>query len=110
MNQLDLQTKRNNTARLFRQSSKIHRNFIKLNPSYSKAHEMKKVEICWQLLQEGKSFLTECEFENGKRADICVLDNAQVIEIMHSESNESIENKRKAYPLEIKIVRTVDIS
>ncbi len=110
MNQLDLQTKRNDTARLFRQNSKIHRNCIKLNVANSEIHEMAKVKICWNLLKEGKSFLTECEFENGKRADICVLDDAQVIEIIHSESPESVENKRKLYPLEIKTVKTVDIA
>lgn len=109
MNQIELLTKRNNIARLFRQSSKIHRNYIKLNPNNSKEHEMKKVEICWELLKANKSFLTEAEFENGKKCDVVCLDDAIVWEVLHSETPESIENKRKNYPLEIKTVKTVNI-
>jgi hypothetical protein len=105
VNDYDLQVKRNNTARLFRHSSKIHRNCIRLNSGSTWEHELAKIYECRRLLREGKEFITEAVFEDGRRADIVVLDDAEVIEIQHSESDESIEEKRKAYPLPLRVVK-----
>ena len=106
MNQLELQTKRNNVARLFRHSSKIHRNCIRLNVANSEEHEMAKARICWDLLKQGKEFLVEAELENPfkKRCDIVDLDGT-IIEIVKSETEDSIEEKRKSYPLPIVVVK-----
>jgi hypothetical protein len=107
MNNRDLEIKRNDVARLFRHSSKIHRNCVRLNAGNTFPHEERKFIECMKLKQEGKEFLTEAEFERPfkARADIVVLDEGVVIEIQHSESNESIEEKKKTYPLPIKVVR-----
>lgn len=107
MNSLDLQTKRNNTRRYFRHQSGIHVNCIRLNITNSYSHEMKKVDICMEMLKRGQQFLVEAEFERPfkKRADLVCLDTGTVYEIQGSESNESIEEKKKTYPLPIVVIR-----
>jgi len=73
----------------------------------SDIHYNLKKEICENLSKEGKSFVTEAIFENGKRADILVLDDFKIIEIVNTELEESIENKKNSYPdvLKIEVVR-----
>ena len=107
MNSLDLQTKRNNTRRFFRHQSGIHVNCIRLNTTNSYEHERQKFEECWKLACAGKSYLTEAEFNNPfkKRADVVNLDNSYAIEIQGSESDESIGEKRKTYPIPIIVVK-----
>lgn len=105
MNQEELARKRNDIARLFRHSSKIHRNCIRINTGSTYKHESKKFQMCWALNRDGKEFITEAEFENGAgRADIVCLDNGTVYEIIQSECQASIDAKRKAYPLPVIIV------
>jgi len=48
-------------------------------------------------------FITEAIFRTGGRADILVLENIEVIEIMNTETMESIAEKQKTYPTGIKI-------
>jgi hypothetical protein len=107
MNHEELARKRNDVARLFRHSSKIHRNCLRLNVGNSPDHENKKSIICWELLKAGKEFICEAELESPfkKRCDIVVLDDAEIIEIVHSESEESLARKAKEYPLPIRVVR-----
>jgi len=107
MNKIELQKKRNDTARLFKHSSKIHRNCIRLNTGNTLEHERAKFELCWALQQQGKQFITEAETENGVRCDIVVLDDANCIELVKSETKKSIKAKMGKYPLPI-IVYEVD--
>jgi len=62
-------------------------------------HELAKFKICWELACEGKEFVTEAVFTNGKRADILVLDTGDVIEILHSETKEMAQKKCVDYPV-----------
>ena len=50
------------------------------------------------LLEEGKEFVTEAIFNNGSRADILVLDDHKVIEILRSEKEADCERKCEKYP------------
>lgn len=102
--------RRNNTARLVRHSNRVgsHRNHVKISTGNSLRHELKKLEICYTLLEEDKEFLTEAIFENGKRADILVLDDAEAIEIVESESEESLTKKETSYPVSIQVIRAND--
>lgn len=77
-------------------------NEIRLGKNESKEHRNTKLLICKKLLSEGKDFVTEAIFNNGKRADILVLEDFKVIEIMKSEKIESIERKKKDYPKGLK--------
>jgi hypothetical protein len=65
------------------------------NAHNTKAHEMKKAEICFELLQLGKHFLTEaeknkCKGEPTRRVDVVDLSSGDEIEI---ETNHSIKKE-----------------
>jgi len=81
-------------------------NCVRFNTNNTVAHEIKKAEICFELQEAGKTFICEGEFVNGGgKCDICCLDDGVCIELVHSESKESIEKKRKKYPLPINEVK-----
>lgn len=107
MSQKEILIHRNNIARLFRFSSKMHRNCIRINSGNTLAHELAKFEQCWKLAQEGHEFLTEAEFEHPfkLRADVVDLDSGIVYEIVKSEGEKSIEMKKEKYPLPVEVVR-----
>jgi hypothetical protein len=67
-------------------------------------HQAAKMAICQYLQSQGKHFLTEAIFKTGGRADILVLDDIQVIEIIESERPESLVHKRNIYPRGINII------
>lgn len=92
-----IQKTRNDNARKIKNTSSRHTNCIRIHPQNSKRHEMKKVEICWELLQEDKHFITEAEFKNKDiRADIYVLDTGELIEI--ESSDYQLEQRKEDYP------------
>jgi len=106
MNEKELAIKRNDVAREIKHTSSIHRNYIQLHPQNSKEHEMKKVEICWELLNQEKEFITEAIFKDKNvRADIVVLDDKKIIEI--ESSDYKLEERKKHYPedFELEIVK-----
>ena len=108
MNQLDRQRQINENARLidFHSRSGSHVNCIRINTNNSLEHEMEKLKICYNLKKEGRDFLTEAVFENKKGiADIVDLVLGIIIEVQHTESDESIKNKSLKYPLEMEVVR-----
>jgi hypothetical protein len=106
MNQKELQTRRNNTRRLFNHTSGIHVNCVRINIRNSLIHEQKKFEICWQLKSEGKDFITEAETPDKKcRLDIVNLDDAEGIEILNSEELDSFNEKESRYPIKIRYVK-----
>ena len=80
-------------------------NAVEIHTSNSLEHELKKLEICYNLKKEGHNFMTEAILKNGSRPDIIVLDVKPPIayEVMKSESDESIKNKETTYG-DIKII------
>jgi hypothetical protein len=54
--------------------------------------------LCWELLRSGKEFVTEAIFDNGKRADIFVLDDEEAYEVLHSETTKRFNEKVDSYP------------
>ena len=104
MGKRDTMMERNRNARKLKQSDSMHRNCIRLHPQNTKEHEMKKVELCWELLQQGKEFITEARFKKGDmRADIYVLDNGDIYEIESSPQN--LEERKKHYPEGTEIIK-----
>jgi hypothetical protein len=97
-----VQAKRNACTNLVRPSNR-QLNEIRVSSGESQSHQAKKIEICKRLHSEGKHFMTEAIFEKGGRADILVLDTFTAIEIVHSETQESINKKLQDYPEGIKI-------
>lgn len=98
-----LQLKRNACMNLVRQSNRVL-NEVRTSMGESQAHIDKKIEVCKRLKEEDKSFICEAIFEQGRgRADILVLDTFTAIEIVHTETEQSIEQKRGKYPAGIRI-------
>lgn len=102
MNKKQLGYERRNAARFFEFTniSGSHRNCLRLSTANTKEHELKKFEICWELLKEGKHFLVEAKFAPPYSGcpDIVVLDTYTVIEILHSENEDDCKEKIKKYP------------
>jgi len=94
--------KRNACVNLVRCSNR-KLNEIRVSEGESKIHRSKKREVCDNLLKEGKHFITEAIFNTGGRADILILDDFKAIEIVNTESDESIAKKMLDYPSGIKV-------
>jgi len=101
-----IQAKRNACMNLVRPSNR-QLNIVRTSVGESLIHRNKKIEICKRLITEGKNFLTEATFKTGGRADILCLDNFTAIEVVNTETNESILLKQQTYPdgIKIKVVR-----
>ena len=113
MNKKELLIKRNNAMREIRHSNKIgsHRNCIRINVNNSIEHEITKLRICYDLIKSGKEIITEAIFVNGSRADIVVLDDYKIIEVLYSESEEACLEKAKKYPglFEVEMVKAKEV-
>lgn len=98
--------RRNECLNLVRVGNRI-KNVIRYSSNEGKLHKEKKEELCEKLEKAGKEYVTEAIFENGEIADILVLDDLKVIEIAHTETDESLIEKSKKYPpgLSIEVVR-----
>ena len=102
MNQKQLAIKKNQTAKLFQHTTRIHRNCIRINIGNTLEHELKKFRMCYALKKGGEEFLTEAVFHNGKRADIVSLDREIAFEIIASEKEDSLLKKESLYPIPIR--------
>ena len=113
MNKQYLLRKRNDAMREIRHSNKIgsHRNCIRINVNNSIEHEITKLRVCYDLIKSGKEVVTEAIFNNGSRADIVILDNHKIIEVLYSESKESCLEKAKKYPelFELEMVKAKEV-
>jgi len=97
MNKKQLEKERNRNARKINNNDSRHRNKVNLHPQNTKAHEMKKVQLCWQLEQENKHYITEARFKDKDlRADIYVLDDDEIWEIETSE--KQLADRKNKYP------------
>ncbi len=77
-------------------------NAVRFNSGSTHSHEMKKAEICFALQAQGHAFITEGVLTRARgRVDVCDLTEGVIFEVMESESDASIEEKRKRYPFPI---------
>ncbi len=69
-------------------------------------HEMAKCKLIYLIKKEypKKKILCEVVFKNGKRADVLVLDDMRVYEVLHSETTKECLSKIESYPDELDIV------
>lgn len=98
MNQLDKLRQRNETMKLLSRKYNHKEGVVKINSGNTLNHELAKFLLCWKLANEGKQFVTEAIFENGKRADILVLDEFEAWEVLKSETEEQFKKKLDEYP------------
>lgn len=74
---------------------------LKFNIHNTLEHELAKFLVCWELAKQDKQFVSEAVFENGRRADVFVLDDKEAIEILVSETKEMLKEKIKEYPVPV---------
>jgi len=105
VNKLDTMRRRNDIARLVRANNRCgsHRNCIRINVGNTLAHELTKLEIARERMIAGHEIITEAEFVTGGRADILDLDEAEVIEVLASESEHEALIKARKYPQQLRI-------
>ena len=74
------------------------RNVINLNAHNTFLHEFTKFKICFRLKRDNKEFITEASLIGGGIADIIVLDECKIIEVLVSETELKFKEKIKKYP------------
>jgi hypothetical protein len=78
-------------------SYKLLENVVKVEKNNTFLHEIIKCVICKFLKNHNYCFITEARFINLLRADVYDLENDICYEIVHTESEKSIEKKKKTY-------------
>ena len=79
-------------------------NVVKFNSNNSWLHEISKAMVAFYILKEkNHDFLCEPEFLDKSlgRPDVVDLQAGIAYEVVESESDESIEEKRKKYPFTV---------
>jgi len=84
-------------------------NVLKISRNNTLHHELAKFFLAWEILQAGGDFVSEAIFTNGKRSDIFNLELCEAWEVVHSESDRSIENKKEQYPCKVLKFKSKDI-
>ena len=92
----------NESMRYLDKTKSYKRNVFKMNRNEGFSHCLAKFLICHELVSNGIDFISEAIFENGKRADIFDLVNCEAIEILSSEKESNLVNKREDYPVMIR--------
>lgn len=83
-----------------------HENALYFGANESIEHAKAKLEKCYELNKEGKRFYTEAVFRGRiSRADIYCLDEMVAYEIVESETEKSISDKRTRYPCPIEVIK-----
>jgi hypothetical protein len=84
-------------------------NVVKLSKGNTFEHEFAKFLLCWELLQTGKIFVTEAKMINNLRADIYVVGDNEVYEVVCTETNKSIEKKKRDYPVPVRVFNAREV-
>jgi len=111
MKKTTLQERRNQCIRLLRPGIKLNLWDPRFNVHNTEEHEIAKAKLLYRLKKEGKHAIAEAIFKNGARADILILDDFRVIEVLKSETEVEALRKENYYPIELEMVykKTSDI-
>ena len=82
----------------------VKENIVIFNTHNSWQHELIKARICFELQKQGKRYITELKMGGKGIADIVILDDATIIEILVSETLEQAEYKVRKYPDLVQVV------
>ncbi len=101
------QKERNEVMRLFHPHRKRHHSpQVQLNSGSTNKHELAKVEIVLDHMRRGHELLTEAWLlDMGGRVDVVCLDCHTIYEVVVSEKEESLIEKKKKYPLDIEVIK-----
>ena len=97
---MGVEYKRNETRKLLDHSFASKENSIRFGKNENFEHFLAKCLLCWEAMLEKKKFVTEARFENGKRADILILDDCEAWEILGTETVEQFKSKQETYPVD----------
>ena len=92
---------RGESLKLLSRKFNVKEGVVKINVGNTLEHELAKFLVCWELAKQGKQFVSEAVFENGKRADVFVLDDMEAVEILVSETKEMLRGKIRDYPVPV---------
>ena len=83
-------------------------NMVSLNLNEGSDHLSKKIEVCMELINKGYSIWTEVIFvDSGCRGDVVGISkegNGLIVEIINTESKESLEKKKSKYPSDFEFI------
>lgn len=95
----------NTNLRLLDRAFKTDVGVVKLSAANTLEHELAKCRVCYELLKAGTPFVTEARFKNYGRADVFDLLTGVALEIVVSETEESLCKKAGAYPVPISTIK-----
>ena len=99
MNQADRQRRINEALNEVRIGNRCHLNCIRLqNSNIRTKHTEEMISRCLEYLENKIPFMTEPIFKNGSRADILLPATHEIIELLHSETDQMFNEKIKKYP------------
>ena len=75
-----------------------HVNCLRIQNNCSVVHNDKIIELAKEFLRNHIPFVTEAIFKNNSRCDILLPATFEIIEILHSETDERFSKKIKNYP------------
>lgn len=104
MNKASVQKRVNQNLCLFRRSNR-QTNCLRWGSGETDNHISTKLEVCKALKSKGHDFISEAIFLAGDRADVVDLVEGIVYEVVDSESEESIDNKKSRYPMPLFAIR-----
>ena len=79
-------------------------NVLRVSPNNTYDHEKTKFDVFFHCRQQGWDVISEAIFENGKRADILILDTNTVVEVIKSEKEAACLSKTANYFVETFII------
>jgi len=79
-------------------------NEVRYSPNETPLHVGAKKVLCSYFDAIKKNYVTEAIFETGGRADIFLLDDLTVVEILVTESLAEFQEKIKSYPKGLKAI------
>ena len=80
-------------------------NCLRWHNNETRAHIIKKLDLCRWLKEINHVFICEAIFLNGARADIVDLTSGTIYEVLCSEKEEDCDKKVKKYPEEFRVVK-----
>lgn len=81
------------------------KNCLRWGSNESINHIMMKLVLCLQLKRQKHDFVSECVFKNGCRCDVFDLDSLMIWEVVESEKEKSLVEKRGKYPFRFFVVK-----
>lgn len=91
----------NNAYKHLDPSFNLHKGSLVIHKGNDLKHELAKFLVYWEESKNGCTVISEARFNNGCRADLYVVGTNTAIEILNTESEESIERKKKKYPCNV---------